>query len=111
VFQNLLINAANATLDERVREISVRGYRAGRNAAVLVQDTGSGVDLESAEELFTPFVRRQSISVERRALGAGGTGLGLTIVRMIARNLGANAAFVEPDDGFATAVRVSWRVA
>jgi hypothetical protein len=30
---------------------------------------------------------------------------------MIARNLGCQVAFVEPDDGFSTAVRVSWRTA
>jgi signal transduction histidine kinase len=86
IFQNLLVNAANATLDRSDRRIAVSGYRAGRNAALLVQDTGSGIDLDEAEELFAPFVRRQTISEERRALGAGGTGLGLTIVRMIARN-------------------------
>jgi signal transduction histidine kinase len=111
IFQNLLVNAANATLDSGERRIAVRGYRVGRNAAILVQDTGSGVDLDKADELFAPFVRRQDISEERRALGAGGTGLGLTIVRMIARNLGCQVAFVEPDKGFSTAVRVSWRTA
>ncbi len=111
IFQNLLVNAANATLDSNDRRIAVQAYRAGRNAAVLVEDTGVGIDLREAEELFAPFVRRQAISQERRALGAGGTGLGLTIVRMIARNLNCQVAFVKPHEGFSTAVRVSWRTA
>jgi signal transduction histidine kinase len=109
VFQNLLVNAANATLDAQVRRIAVQGLRSGRDRILLFQDTGSGVDLDRAEELFAPFARRQTISDERRALGAGGTGLGLTIVRMISRNLGCHVEFSAPDEGFATAIGVSWR--
>ncbi|MFI5008927.1 MAG: ATP-binding protein [Solirubrobacterales bacterium] len=109
IFQNLLVNAANATLDRRERRIGLRGYVVGREAVLLVQDTGCGVDPDEAEELFAPFARRQDISEERRALGAGGTGLGLTIVRMIARNLGCQVAFIPPEDGFSTAIRLSWR--
>ena len=109
VFQNLLVNAANATLDAQERRIAVQGRRSGRDQALMFQDTGSGVDLDQAEELFAPFARRQTISDERRALGAGGTGLGLTIVRMISRNLGCHVEFSTPDDGFATAIGVSWR--
>jgi signal transduction histidine kinase len=109
IFQNLLVNAANATLDRSDRRVAVRGYEAAHQSGILVEDTGSGVDLDEAEDLFAPFTRRQSISPERRALGAGGTGLGLTIARMIARNLGCQVAFVVPDSGFSTAVNVSWR--
>ena len=109
IFQNLLVNAANATLDSGRRLIVVRGYRHEHEAGLLVEDTGSGIDLDDSEELFLPFVREQVISDERRALGAGGTGLGLTIVRMISRNLGCQVAFVPPDNEFSTAVRLSWR--
>jgi signal transduction histidine kinase len=109
IFQNLLVNAANATLDSAERMIAVQGSRAGRDQILMFQDTGSGVDLDEADELFAPFARRQTISDERRALGAGGTGLGLTIVRMISRNIGCRVAFAEPDDGFATAIGLSWR--
>jgi signal transduction histidine kinase len=109
IFQNLLVNAANATLDSPERRIDVSGYRAKREVVLLIQDTGSGVDLRDADELFAPFARRQAISEERRALGAGGTGLGLTIVRMIGRNLGCRVEFVEAEKEFSTAVRLSWR--
>ena len=109
VFQNLLVNAANATLDTEERRIAVQERRSGRELTIMFQDTGSGVDLDEANELFAPFARRQTISEERRALGAGGTGLGLTIVRMISQNLGCHVEFSTPDKGFATAIGVSWR--
>jgi hypothetical protein len=66
------------------------------------------VDLSSAEELFNPFVRKLKISPERRSLGLGGTGLGLTIVRMVATSVNCRVAFVRPESGFATAFQLSW---
>ena len=75
---------------------------------MLVQDTGSGVELSSAEELFDPFVRRLNISPERRSLGLGGTGLGLTIVRMVATSLNCRVGFTQPAPGFETAFQLSW---
>jgi signal transduction histidine kinase len=41
-------------------------------------------------------------------MGYGGMGLGLTIVRMLAANLGCKVAFVDPEPGFKTAFRLSW---
>jgi signal transduction histidine kinase len=66
------------------------------------------VDLLSADELFKPFVRKIKLSPERQALGLGGSGLGLTIVRMIANNTDSKVQFVEPDDGFNTSFQLSW---
>ncbi|HEU4739276.1 MAG TPA: ATP-binding protein [Solirubrobacterales bacterium] len=109
IFQNVLVNAANATLDADERVVEVFSRRTGPNTAIYFQDTGTGVDLRTAEELFVPFARQQSISEDRRNLGAGGTGLGLTIVRMIASNLDCLVAFVEPTDDFSSALRISWR--
>jgi signal transduction histidine kinase len=73
-----------------------------------VQDTGVGIDLEHAEELFEPFKRVQRISGDRRSLGFGGTGLGLTIVRMLAGRAGSVVTFVEPDEGYSTALELTW---
>ena len=108
VFQNVFINAMNAMLDSSTRRIAVSSRAEDRDRVLVIQDTGSGVDLATSEELFKPFERRLQLSPERRALGAGGTGLGLTIVRMIANNIGCKVSFVQPDEGFNTAFQISW---
>jgi signal transduction histidine kinase len=110
VFQNLLLNAANAVLDSDVREIDISSETDGDTQRLYVQDTGSGIDLETSEQLFKPFERRSAVSRDRRGLGLGGTGLGLTIVRMIANRLGCKVRFVPVRDSrFHTAVEISWR--
>lgn len=109
LFQNVFLNAVNAMLDAPVKKIVVTSTEQRGRTTILIQDTGSGIDLSRAEEFFKPFVRRVEISPERRALGFGGTGLGLTIVRMIAGELGCQASFVAPDDGFSTAFALSWK--
>jgi len=108
VFQNVFLNAVNAMLDSETKRIFVSSRVRDRKREILVQDTGCGVDLATADELFEPFVRKLNLSPERRALGYGGSGLGLTIVRMIADNLGCGVAFVKPDEGFSTAFQISW---
>jgi signal transduction histidine kinase len=111
IFQNVFINATNAMLDSAKRRISVSSREQGRKTSILVQDTGSGVDLKAADDLFEPFVRKLEISQGRRALGFGGMGLGLTIVRMMANNLGCHVSFVDPDEGFGTAFQLTWKEA
>jgi signal transduction histidine kinase len=109
IFQNVLINAANAMLDSDKKRLRVRSEQSGEERALVVEDTGVGVDLATADHLFEPFERRVELSPERRALGLGGSGLGLTIVRMLASNLDCRVGFVEPSDDYATAFRISWR--
>ncbi|MBX3001993.1 MAG: sensor histidine kinase [Caldilineaceae bacterium] len=109
IFQNVLVNAVNAMLDSQLREIEISSREQGKVREILVQDTGVGVDLTTADELFEPFQRRLELSEERKALGVGGTGLGLTIVRMIAESLGCSVKFTQPTDGHSTAFSLSWR--
>lgn len=109
IFQNVFINAANAMLDSKQKRLRVLGEQSGDEQALRIEDTGLGVDLATADQLFEPFERRVELSPERRALGFGGSGLGLTIVRMLANNLGCRVEFVEPSDGYTTAFRISWR--
>ena len=109
IFQNVFINAFNALVDSEVKLIKVISKKDGRNNEILVQDTGSGVDLKNSDELFKPFVRKMLISPERRALGYGGMGLGLTIVKLVANNIGCEVGFVEPEQGFSTAFCLKWR--
>ncbi len=108
IFQNVFLNAFNAMVESSRKMLDVSSRRKGRDWELLVQDTGVGVDLKDAETLFEPFVRKTRISPERRAMGYGGTGLGLTIVRLIAQNIGAIVSFVEPEDSFRTAFSLRW---
>jgi len=109
IFRNVFINAFNALVDSEKKLISVTFQRNDQKREILIQDTGCGVDLNETELLFKPFERRVNISPERRALGYGGMGLGLTIVRLIARNLGCEVKFVKPDEGFKTAFSLRWK--
>ncbi|MDP2946784.1 MAG: ATP-binding protein [Nanoarchaeota archaeon] len=108
IFQNVLTNAFNAMLDSNKKLIKIRTKIENDQKEILIQDTGVGVDLMNSEELFLPFVRKIKISYERMALGYGGTGLGLTIVKLIANNIGCQVSFVEPEKGFNTAFSVKW---
>jgi signal transduction histidine kinase len=108
IFQNVFLNAFNAMVDTRKKILSVSSREKGRQRELLVQDTGVGVDLNESEKLFQPFVRKMKISPERQALGYGGSGLGLTIVRLIAHSVAAEVSFVKPDEGFRTSFSIRW---
>jgi signal transduction histidine kinase len=109
LFQNVLINACNAMIDTRQRNITISSRIKGAVSEIRVEDTGVGMDISKAESLFRPFERALRISPERRMLGMGGSGLGLTIVRMIAEGRGCRVGFVGPSAGFSTAFRLQWK--
>jgi signal transduction histidine kinase len=109
IFQNIFINAFNAMIDSKKKHIDVSTRVKAGFHEILIQDTGCGVDLATAEELFKPFVRKSKISKERQALGYGGTGLGLTIVDMVAKSLHCQVSFVKPELGYKTAFSIKWR--
>jgi signal transduction histidine kinase len=108
IFQNVFVNATNAMLDSDRRLIRVSSRLNGKARAIIVEDTGYGLDLSKANNFFKPFIREAQVSPDRAALGLGGTGLGLAIVRMIASTLECSVAFVPPTTGFATAFELSW---
>ena len=109
IFQNVFINAFNAMLDSPKPLLHISCRSRGKSREILIQDTGHGINLQDADRLFEPFQRASKISDERKALGYGGTGLGLTIVRLLANNIGCRVRFVEPEDGFSTAFSIQWR--
>ncbi|ESY48147.1 MULTISPECIES: ATP-binding protein [unclassified Mesorhizobium] len=110
ILQNVLLNAANATLDAKVPRIEISSEIYNRYGYLYVSDNGIGIG-DNAEELFKPFARKSNISSERRELGMGGTGLGLTIVEMIADNRNCDVEFVDPgDSNWSTTFQMSWRV-
>lgn len=109
IFQNVFINAFNAMLDSERRLLQVSFYMNGQEKGIMIQDTGSGVNLKDAERLFQPFERAAQISSQRRNLGYGGSGLGLTIVRLLSERIGCNVGFVPPENSFNTAFLLRWR--
>ena len=108
IFHNVLMNASNAMLDSEIKRISASSFRSGNRRGLHIQDTGVGIKLANAESLFEPLSRDLEISRDRRALGYGGAGLGLSIVRMLAIDLKANVQFVEPESNFNTCFEISW---
>lgn len=109
IFQNVLLNAFNAMEKSTNKEIKILSRSENENREILILDTGCGVDLSSSDELFLPFVRKIYIPPEKRGLGYGGTGLGLTIVKLIANNIGITVRFVKPFDKYKTAFSIRWR--
>ena len=112
IFQNMLFNAWNAMLDAKLRVVRFDGSAStARRQYLRVSDTGVGLTmpLEETGILFEAFERRASISPANRSIAIGGQGLGLAIVRMIARSRGADVAFVNPPRGFSTAIQLSWK--
>jgi two-component system phosphate regulon sensor histidine kinase PhoR len=53
--------------------------RTGERVAIVVEDTGIGIDPSDTERIFEPFVRLDA----GRSRDTGGTGLGLAIARSI----------------------------
>lgn len=87
---NLLDNARkHSGSGEAALAVSVEGAR----LRFVVSDRGRGVPAELREKLFEPFERLEASN------GTGGAGLGLAIVREIAREHGGRVRFVDPPDG------------
>ncbi len=115
VFVNLIDNAVkygrpNATVRVVVEtEPNEHGCRVKpgmtTKAIVSVIDEGPGIDLRDRERVFEPYVR-----LERNA-AAGGTGLGLAVVRDFVTQLGGSVSIVEPSSTAGTCVRVELRLA
>ncbi|HJZ42820.1 MAG TPA: HAMP domain-containing sensor histidine kinase, partial [Hyphomicrobiaceae bacterium] len=91
--RNLIENAAR----HGAPPIDVDVRPRGEEAVVTVSDGGAGVAESDRERIFSPFFRIGP--------AASGTGLGLTLVRQIARRHGGDAAWVgTPDRPSAIAV-------
>jgi signal transduction histidine kinase/CheY-like chemotaxis protein len=92
--RQILVNLiANATRFTEQGSIELRiGCRSGANGQGIlrfaVNDSGIGMTADQVAHLFRPFAQAES-SIERRF---GGTGLGLTIARSLARLLGGDIA-------------------
>jgi signal transduction histidine kinase len=109
ILQNVFSNAFNAMLGVERRMLSISSRSVQKHHILLIQDTGKGVNLKKAERLFEPFEREMENDPERVRMGYGGTGLGLTIVKLLSDRIGCTARFVKPEEGFATAFALEWQ--
>ncbi len=103
ILRNVLGNAVKFTDSGRI-ELAAR-VRDGQ-IVLEVRDTGIGIAPEHLDRIFDPFWQ-----VERSATrGAGGTGLGLSVSRRLARLLGGDVTVESrPDIGSTFTVRVPAR--
>ena len=79
-----------------------RVYRREGHAVIEIDDDGPGVPPPDLERVFDPFFRGEP----SRNRDTGGIGLGLALVRSVARAHGGDAVLINRPDGGATA-RVS----
>jgi two-component system, OmpR family, sensor kinase len=94
LFTNLLENAVK--FGGRAR---ARVFRDGSTAFVEIEDDGPGIPPEDADRVFEPFYRREP----SRSRQTGGIGLGLAVVRSVARGHGGDVALVNRMGGGLTA--------
>jgi signal transduction histidine kinase len=98
---NLLTNAAKYTNDGG--RIKVSAKREGETVALHVADTGIGIDAEMLNHVFDAFVQ-VAPTVDR---GAGGLGVGLTLVKRLALLHGGSIdATSEPGKGSVFTLRL-----
>lgn len=83
ILLNLLSNAIKFSDDG---EIIVRSKEGDGSITLAVVDTGIGIAAENLESIFDPFWQVEQRSTRR----AGGTGLGLSVSRSLARLLGGD---------------------
>ena len=92
---NLLANALKFT---PTGSVVLRAARRGDRYEIAVRDTGIGVSPDRHEEIFESF-RQADTTTTRRF---GGTGLGLTICRNLARAMGGDVRVDSTEGGGAT---------
>lgn len=94
-----LVRVARNLLDNAVRHavhtVTVRLQETGGDIALTVADDGSGVPAADRERIFERFTRLD----EARSRDAGGAGLGLAIVRDVARLHGGDVRVTDNHPG------------
>jgi two-component system, OmpR family, sensor kinase ParS len=95
LLRNALVHAQNG--------VRVKAETEGGVAQLVVEDDGPGIPLAERERVFEPFTRLDA----SRDRATGGIGLGLAIVRQVARWHGGDVHIGESDRGGAR-VAIEW---
>jgi two-component system, sensor histidine kinase and response regulator len=99
VLVNLLSNAVKFT--DADGTVTLRAQRAGDKLELTITDTGIGIEPDHLDRIFDPFWQVEQKATRR----AGGTGLGLSVSRRLARLLGGDVLVAsEPGRGSAFTV-------
>jgi signal transduction histidine kinase len=91
---NLLENAVKFGGEARARISTEPGH-----AIIEIEDNGPGIPQEDLERVFEPFFRREP----SRSRQTGGIGLGLAVVRSVARGHGGDVVLSNREGGGMTA--------
>ena len=71
------------------------------------------LDMELTSKMQTDFLspsrEHRKFQQKEKLLATEALDLGLTIVRLLANNIGCRVQFVGPEDGFNTAFSIQWR--
>lgn len=97
--QNLAANALRYSPPGSTVELRAR--RAGGGVTLTVTDAGPGIAPEHLPRVFDRFYKAEESRAARHGAGAGGSGLGLSIVKAIAGRHGASVA-VQSEPGHTT---------
>ncbi len=111
--ENLIIAARRPTLKRAVNNLVANGLkyadhiwitarRRDANIEIIVDDNGPGISPDQYEEVFKPFTRLDAA----RNLNETGVGLGLALVRDVARSHGGDVTLARAPQGGLRAVLV-----
>jgi signal transduction histidine kinase len=93
ILMNLLSNARKFT--DPGGRVTVECATEGEHAVIRVTDTGRGIPAEKLEAVFQPFVQADGGPTRT----AEGMGLGLSISRQLARDMGGDLTVISPGTG------------
>lgn len=85
ILLNLLENAVKYGPADQIIDVRLRKGAAG-TVQLLVEDEGEGIPLEDRSEIFSPYSRLE----RHRDSGVAGSGIGLAVVKELARRQGAS---------------------
>jgi len=118
IILNILSNAIKAVIAAGGESrISISARRVASRVEIDFQDTGIGLNEEHFEDVFRPFIsdpegklydrlEKHADPADRHLFGTG-SGLGLSIVRDIARARRGNVEFLKPSEGWNAHIRVT----